>query len=119
MLESQKHYFMGNRKFSFDFDNKARWKVIRDVGQKCHSTSPDVDVNVLNDTFVNIIASTHDSGIYDDLYFVPRENPFSFRCVNQLEAFECLYSVKSNAIGSVDLHPLFKNNIDFCRTLHI
>ena len=90
-------------------DNRSKWKVIRDIGigQKCHNTSPDVDVKGLNDKFVKINVPTPDSNIYNDLCFVPLENPFSFRCVKQLEALECLSSPKSNANGSDDLDPLF------------
>ena len=74
---------------------------IRDIGigLKCHNT-PDVDVNGLNHKFVNINVPTYDSNIYNDLCFVPVENPFSFRCVNQLEVLESSSSVKSNAVGS-------------------
>ena len=52
------------------------------------SCSPDVNVNALNDKFVNINIPTPDSSIYDDLYFVPLENPCSFHCVNLLEVLE-------------------------------
>ena len=97
----KKTLFYG-RKFASAWDNKAKWKVIRDIGNgvKCHNT-PDVDINGLNHKFININIPT------PDLFFVPLENPFSFRCVNQLEVLECLSSVKSNAVGSDDLDPLF------------
>ena len=51
--------------------------MIRDsgIGQKCHTTSPDVDVNAFNNKFVNINVSTPGSSIYDDFCFVPLENP--------------------------------------------
>ena len=83
-------------------------EIIRDigVGVKCHNT-PDVDVNGLNHKFVNINAPTPESNIYNDLCFVPLENHFSFRCVNQLEVLESLSSVKSNAVGSDDFDTLF------------
>ena len=64
-----------------------------------------VDVNGLNDKFVNINVPTPHSNIYNDLCFVPLENPFSFRYVNQLEVLES--SMKSDAVGSDDLDPLF------------
>ena len=53
--------------------------VIRDIGigVKCHKT-PDVYVNDLNHKFVNFNVPTPDSNIYNDLCFVPLENPFSF-----------------------------------------
>ena len=77
--------------FYGSLDNKAKWKVICDFGicQKCHNTSPDVDVNALNDKFVNINVSIPDSSLNDDLCFVPLENRFSFRCINLLEVLEC------------------------------
>ena len=96
------------RKFASALDNRPKWKVIRDIGilQKFHNTSPDVDVNGLNDKFVNIIVPTLDGNIYNDLCFVPLENRVNFGCVNQLEVLECLSSVKSNAVDSDELDPL-------------
>ena len=67
------------RKFASALDNRAKWMVIRDIGigVKCHKT-PDVYVNDLNHKFVNFNVPTPDSNIYNDLCFVPLENPFSF-----------------------------------------
>ena len=77
------------------------------IGQKCHNTFPDVDVNALNDKFININVSNPDSSIYDDFCFVPLGNPFSFQCVYQLEVLKCLSSVRLNTIGVDDLDRLY------------
>ena len=55
--------------------------------QKCHYISADVDVNGFDDKFVVINLQTPDSNIHNDIWIVPLENAFSYRCANQLEVF--------------------------------
>ena len=90
-------------------DNRSKWNVIREIGigRKYPKTEIDADVNKLNDQIVNSKIPTSIGNLYDDLCCVPPQYSFSFRCVSQLEDLECISLVKSNAVGSDDLDPLF------------
>ena len=61
----------------------------------------------LNDQFVHSRVPASIGNTYDDLSCVSPPYSFSFRCVAQFEVLECISVVKSNAIDSDDLDPLF------------
>lgn len=49
------------------------------------------------------------SSRYDDLCYIPLEGPFTF----QLQVSQCLFSVKSHAIGLDDLEPIFIKSLTY------
>ena len=77
------------------------------IGGKCPKTNFDVGVNKFNEQFVHSRVPAFIGNMYDDLCCVPPQYPISFRCVVQFEVLQCITSVKSNAIASDDLDPLY------------
>lgn len=110
--QAKASYF--NQKFSSALDNKAKWREIRKIGigqGNSGNICSDVNVDVLNDKFVNIDIPQSTSNIYDNLCYVPIENSFSFRAVNECEVVESFLSIKSNAIGADNLDPTFVKSL--------
>lgn len=98
------------QKFSTAIDSKSKWQIIREIGigkrGSCIANSG-VDVDKLNEKFVNIHIDSPEQNLYDELNIVPAETSFSFRCVNQLEVRKSLLSIKSNAEGLDGINPRF------------
>ena len=84
------------------------------IGRKSPKTDIGVDVNKLNDQFVNSKIPTSIGNLYNVRYgnlsylcYVPPQHSFSFCCVNYLEVLERITAVKSNEVGFDDLDRLF------------
>ena len=78
----------------------------QELAENVAKTDIGIDVKKLNDQFVSSKILTAISNQYDDLCYPP-EHTFSFRCVNQFQLFKCFSQIKSNAVGSDGLDPLF------------
>ena len=107
-IERTKKKLYYQRIFSSVIDSSSKWKEIRKVGiGKHHVSSYAVAVNSLNHMFryANIPSST--SSIYDELYNVPIEDSFTFRCVSQVEVLSSFRSIKSKATGIDELNSRF------------
>lgn len=108
-IRAAKSMFYG-RKFANAIDCKSKWAEIRKIGigrKTSHTCTSEVDVNSLNAKFVNIDVPSPSRNIYSDLCYVPVENTLSFRCVDQSEVLKSLSAIKSNAIGTDDINPIF------------
>lgn len=100
-----------NRVFSAAIDSKKTWKTLRDIGigkTQQHTSDIEVDVDKINETFINIPEVTSNDYIYDqNTVFVENDYEFMFACVTQSDVLKTCLSIKSNAIGLDNLHPRF------------
>lgn len=90
-------------------NSKKTWKQIREIGivNKTIRTN-DVDVDTLNETFVNIPQPTVQHDFYDQHQPLdPNITQFDVQCFNQLDVLEGFHAVKSNAVGLDDMNPRF------------
>lgn len=95
------------RKFSDAVRSKKTWQTIRElgIGNSNKNSCAVVDADYLNERFLNI------PYIEPDPNYQYQENAstetFSFSCINQSDVLSACLGIKSNAIGSVDIHPKF------------
>lgn len=97
-------------KFQSAVDSKCRWKEIRSIGIGERKNSPlqsNLNVNELNERFVNVNVNSVAENTYANMCTVPIENCFSFRCVDDAEVLQSLLSIKSNAVGTDEINPIF------------
>lgn len=95
-------------KFSNAVGSKMTWQTIRELGiGKCNKTNcVDLDANSLNERFLNISYIQPDLDFYDGQVNVDSDT-FSFSCITQSDVLSACLSVKSNAVGAIDIHPKF------------
>lgn len=97
-----------SQKFKSAIDSKSKWKTIREIGIGTkQSTAENIDINKLNENFIKLNSSVNNSNIYSCVHTAPIENDFSFRCVDNNEVMESIFAIKSNAIGTDELCPIF------------
>lgn len=100
-----------NNKFSLAVDSRKTWKQIRDIGiLGSPDRTNDIDVDALNEQFVNIRQpSAHLDFYTQNRSFATEatEAQFDFQCFNQTDILESFCHVKSNAVGLDDIHPRF------------
>lgn len=99
-------------KFSEVANSKQKWQVIRDIGigKKTQQASGKIDANTLNDKFVNISMPVVETNFYKDIISTTdNEIQFGFACVNDVDVVQSFLSIKSQAVGSDDMHPKFIN----------
>ncbi|XP_059223232.1 uncharacterized protein LOC131997010 [Stomoxys calcitrans] len=97
-----------SRKFKCAVDSKSKWKTIRDIGigtMQCNTTN--VNLNQLNELFTKVGNSSTSNDFYSCLQTVPIEHDFSFQCVNSTDVMKSITSIKSNAVGTDDVSPIF------------
>lgn len=108
-IKTSKTKFYEN-KFGNAVDSKQTWKSIRDIGisKKASNPTSAIDVNELNTKFVNIPMPVIQTNVYEnsicDNYC---DNSFSFCCVDQFDVVKSFLSIKSNAVGFDEIHPVF------------
>lgn len=98
------------RKFNSAVGSKAKWKEIRGIGigrENLTVSNHAIDLNHLNNRFVDLTIPQPSINIYDDLCYVAVENQFSFSCVDQCDVLESFLAVKSNAMGIDGVNPVF------------
>lgn len=97
-------YFLG--KFNFDLPPKVLWNNLRNFGIVRHSqdNNSNFTSGEINEHFVNSF-SQPEPAINFSHEFPDRSNEFSFIPTNELEVFENILSIKSNAKG-IDEFPI-------------
>lgn len=98
------------RKFQLSIDSKCKWKEIRKIGicdSRNETLNSNINVDELNERFVNINVAPPSGNIYEHIHTDPIENCFTFRCVDDAEVLQSILSVKSNAVGMDGIDPTF------------
>lgn len=95
-------------------NSKERWNMLRilGIGKSVKNVDDDVDLNNLNQSFLDVPASaisfqqcSHSS--------THTSNTFYFENVESFELLDIIFSIKSNAVGADGLHPAFIKIIIF------
>lgn len=96
-------------KFSAALGSKKTWQTIREIGiDKSAGKNPiTIDVNSVNENFINIPMVEADRNYYHDIDEVLEHDNFSFIGVNQHDVLSSCLSIKSNAVGADGIHPRF------------
>lgn len=109
MIKKAKSAFYAS-KFANAIGVKKTWRTIREIGiGKANITASCVtDADEINNKFVNIplIESCPSYYNFND-NISEDQNSFSFMCINELDVISNCLSVKSNSVGSDEIHPKF------------
>ena len=102
-------------KFKSIISSKKTWKTIKELGvcnNNCDNNLSAIDVNDLNEKFINISMPATNRNYYEN-YTIPfRFNSvFRFSCINELDVVKHFLKIKSNAIGLDKIEPIFIKSI--------
>lgn len=113
LISSAKSAYYQHR-FKSAIDSKSKWREIRKIGiGKTVKNCDDINVDELNALFVGDNMPSGMTNYYSEYNNVKNVNEFSFCCVEQHEVARGINKIKSNAIGTDELHPRFLKIIFF------
>lgn len=98
-----------SNKFNSATDSKKKWKCIKEIGIGKSLRRPlDVDVNLINENFVNIPQPKANADFYNENSNIPGSlMQFDFQTVHIFDVVEAFYKMKSNSIGLDGIDPRF------------
>ena len=109
--DAKSNYF--SRKFQNAINSRDTWKCIRDIGvyKKSFTNSLHLDVNTLNNKFVNVSVPQNTSSTSCINYESVVRKTFSFQAVEDTEIVRCFMSIKSKSISYDGICPVFLKSI--------
>lgn len=108
MIKNAKSAYYSNR-FNTATCSRKKWKTIREIGigKVTSRIALDADINKINKSFTKLPNVSFSTNFYENLQGLNSSNYFNFECINQEDAMNSIFGIKSNAMGFDKIHPKF------------